>query len=360
MKVERARLILTALSPLHVGCGQDYAPYEYVDTKEENIAVFGTEHLARAIPQEALPRLAEAAQDPDRPERKLQKVISEFRDALLAQEGIRIIPKLARKLPNGVNIRRIERTSFDPLTDAAILPGSSIKGALRTAWLAQHPDLLNVRIPNDPLRLLTIADATASNEARALMFLQRVHKKPLHHNPGSPSSVKYDYLLETIQRRGKFQSELVLRQPEPGARVSGPIPCLAELVAAANAHYKPELEHCLAYLADMRHEYGYGSDWTDWIKTEFVDRDSKEIRDASGATKKVYTYGGLIRKGKGFLLRIGKHGGAESLTLPRQRQIRTKYGMRTATHTMTITANDANEPNKAEPFGWVFVQVQQQ
>ncbi len=27
--------------------------------------------------------------------------------------------------------------------------------------------------------------------------------------------------------------------------------------------------------------------------------------------------------------------------------------------TSSLTANDVNEPNKTEPFGWVFVQVKQ-
>lgn len=359
MKPERIHLVLTALSPIHIGCGQDYAPYEYVDTEDGNVAVFGTGQLMRAIPEQARPRLAKAAQDTDRPERKLQKVIAEFRDALLAQEGIRTIPKLARRLPEGTNIRRIERTGFDPLTDGALLPGSSIKGALRTAWLGRHHDLLRVGIPEDPLRLLAVADAPAANEARALMFLQRVHKKPLHHNPGSASSVRYDYLLEAIQRRGKFQTDLTLRQPERDARVRSQIGSIAELVAAANAHYKPELDHCLAYLADMKRDFGYGNDWANWIDKNINQRTGKAKDSKTGEIREVTTFGGMMAEGRGFLLRIGKHGGAESLTLPGQRQIRTKYGTKTTTHTMTLTANDANEPNKAEPFGWVFVQLVQ-
>jgi len=357
VKSERTRLILTALSPIHVGCGQDYAPYEYVEIEAGNVAVFGTEHLMRAIPEQARPHLAKAAQDPDRPERKLQQVIAKFRDALLAQDGIRIIPKLARRLPDGTNIRRIERTSFDPLTDVALLPGSSIKGALRTAWLGQHRDLLRVGIPEDPLRLLAIADAPARDEARALMFLQRVHKKPLHHEPGSPSSVRYDYLLEAIQRRGKFQAELTLRQPEHGANVRGQIRSLAELVAVANAHYKPELDNCLAYLADMKIGFGYGADWVDWIDKNINQPTGKAKDPKTGEIREVMTFGGMMAEGRGLLLRIGKHGGAESLSLPGQRQIRTKYGTKTTTHTMTLTANDENEPNKTEPFGWVFAQV---
>jgi CRISPR-associated protein Csm5 len=356
MRHERARLILTALSPVHVGCGQDYAPYEYVDTDGANIAVFGSGQLMRAIPESARPRLAKAAQDPVRPEQKLQKLIAEFRDELLTQEGLRLIPKLATRLPDGTSISRIERTSFDPLTDSALLPGSSIKGALRTAWLGRHQELLKVGIPEDPLRMLAIADAPAVKEARALVFLQRAHKKP-HANPGSPSSVRYDYLLEAIQRRGKFQADLVLRQPEPSARVRGNVGNIVELVAAANAHYKPELDSCLAYLADMKRGFGYGADWVTWIDNNINQRTGKAKDPKTGEVREVTTFGGMMAEGRGFLLRLGKHGGAESLTLPGLRKLKTKYGTETATLTMTLTANDTSQPNKVEPFGWVFVQI---
>lgn len=354
MNIERAQLSITLLSPLHIGCGQDYAPYEYLDLGDE-IAVFGTAQIVGAIPAAERHQLIKAANDPNRPDRALGQCIARYKNALLDQPGVRRIPKLATRLPPGTNIRRIERTSFDPLTDAALLPGSSLKGALRTAWLSAHRELLRVAIPEDPLRLLAVADAPASNEARAIMFLQRPHKKPEHNQPGSPSSVRYDYLLEAMQRRGKFQTEIVLRQSAHGADLRQPIPALADLFAAANAHYGDELQQCRRYLADM-HQYAYGADWLDWVGSEF-DRDTKEIRDASGGTKKVYTLGGLLKKGKGFLLRLGKHGGAESLTLPGLRKIRTRYGEKTATFTMTLTANNSQRPQAVEPFGWAFVQI---
>lgn len=354
MNVERAQLSITLLSPVHIGCGADYAPYEYLDLGDK-ITVFGTKQLISAIPAAERHQLIKAANEPNRPDRALSQCIARYKNALLDQPGVRSIPKLATRLPPGVNIRRIERTSFDPLTDAALLPGSSLKGALRTAWLSAHRGLVRVPIPEDPLRLLAIADAPASNESRAIMFLQRPHKMPEHNQPGSPSSVRYDYLLEAMQRRGKFQAEIVLRQPPRGADLLSPIPALADLFTAANAHYGDELTQCRRYLTDMR-QYSYGADWLEWIASEF-DRDTKEVRDASGATKKVYTFGGLIKKGKGFLLRLGKHGGAESLTLPGLRRIRTRYGEKSATFTMTLTANDSQRPQAAEPFGWVFVQV---
>lgn len=348
----RAQLSITLLSPVHIGCGQDYAPYESLDLGNE-IAVFGAEQLLAVIPPQDRHQLAKAAAQPDRPDRAVSQFIKQYKNALLDQPGVRRIPKLAVRQPP--NIKRIERTSFDPLTDAAYLPGSSLKGALRTAWISAHRELLRVAIPEDPLRLLSVADAHAAKEARAIMFLQRLHKKPLHNDPGSNSSVRYDYLLETLQRGGRFQTEIILRQPPRDSGLQSPIPALPDLVAAANGHYGEELRQCRAYLADMA-GYGYGQDWLKWIASEF-DRDTKDVRDANGATKKVYTYGGLIKKGKGFLLRLGKHGGAESLTLPGLRRIRTRYGEKSATFTMTLSANDQQKPQAAEPFGWVFVQT---
>lgn len=354
MTVEHAQLVITLLSPVHIGCGQDYAPYEYLDLDDE-IAVFGPEQLMAVIPATDRYKLTQAASDPSKPVERVRDFIRGYKNALLDQPNVRRIPKLATRLPQGTTIKRIERTVFDPLTDAALLPGSSIKGALRTAWIDAQRELLRVPIPADPLRLLSVADAPANSEVRAIMFLQRPHKKPEHNTPGSPSSVRYDYLLEALQRRGKFQTDIALRQAERGADLRAPIPSLADLIAAANAHYGEEFAKCRAYLADM-HAYQSGQNWLHGIASEF-DQDTKQVRDKQGATKKVYTYGGLIKKGKGFLLRLGKHGGAESLTLPGQREIRTRYGTKKATFTMTLTANDQSDPKASEPFGWVFVQI---
>jgi CRISPR-associated protein Csm5 len=345
------KLKIHILSPVHVGCGQDYAPYEYL-ADVQDVVTFTVEQLMQIIPAAERYKLVQAG-SANNPVEAVKQVIGGYKEKLLNLQGIRRVPNLAT-LPSNVRIKHIERSFFNPYTGVAVLPGSSIKGALRTAWIETNPDLQTIDIPSDPLRLLSITDAPGTKEARAIVFLKRVHKDP-HRNPGSDSSVRYDYLLESIQRGGRFDAELTLRYPHQRATVQGAIPSLNDLVASANQHYGKELQSCRAYLSQMS-GFSYAADWLKWIASEF-DNDTK--KHPVDPQKKVYTYGGLMQKNKGFLLRIGKHGGAESLTLDGRRKIRTKYHKEGTdrTLTMTLMANDSNKPQAAEPFGWVFVQI---
>lgn len=361
MNRERAQLVVTALSPLHIGCDIDYEPTEYLDLSDGKILVFSLEQLAAVLTATDRSNLNVAA-SAQSPHLEIQKLLQPYAEKLKQMQGVRIIEKLCRNPMNWgkrASIRRIQRTAFDPLTERGLLPGSSLKGAIRTAWLAANAgSLLRVSIPQDPLRLLAVTDSFAEQESRALFFLKRPHKAP-HRAPGSQSSVNFDFLLESNKTNTRFRPQIQL-SIDPGAPLTCAIPSLQALIKSINSHYKPEFDKTRSYLEGIS-KY---SEWLKQLKAEFSE-ETKIVRISTGEQKKVYTKLGLMNRDKGFLIRIGKHGGAESLTIPRMRKIKswsprtkTVYNIGETTLTMTLTHNNEDSPELSEPFGWAFVQVQ--
>lgn len=361
MNRERAQLIVTMLSPLHIGCDVDYEPTEYLDLPDGKILVFSLEQLSEVLTATDRSKLIVAA-SAQSPHFEIGRLLKPYAQRLAKMQGVRIIEKLCRNPMNWgkpANIKRIQRTAFDPLTERGLLPGSSLKGAIRTAWLAANTSqLLRVSIPQDPLRLLSVTDSFAEQESRALYFLKRPHKAP-HRTPGSQSSVNFDFFLESNKTNSRFRPQIQL-STESGAQLTCAIPSLQALIKAINSHYKPEFEKTRRYLEGISAD----AEWLKQLKSEFAE-ETKIVRTSTGEQKKVYTKLGLINRDKGFLIRIGKHGGAESLTIPGIRKIKswsprtkTVYSIGESTLTMTLTQNNDNAPELSEPFGWAFVQVQ--
>jgi CRISPR-associated protein Csm5 len=356
------KLKISTLSPVHIGCGKDYEPYEYLEDGQDIVA-FTSEQLMSVIPPAERDQLIWAAMG-DRPLQAVKEFITKYKTPLCGLAGVRRTPKLAQRPKEDTARFPIERSFLDPQTGAAVLPGSSLKGALRTAWLDAKPKLLKVDISTDPLRLLAVTDAFAANDARAIMGINRVHKSP-HSYPGSDTSVssKLKYFLEVIKRGGEFEAELTLRQADKKIQISDPIPSIAELTAAVNWYYLRELYYCKDYIADMKNSahQKYGGEWLEWIASEF---DNDEKVDPNNPAKKSPTLGGWIRKNQTennhyFLLRIGKHSGAESITLEERRNIKVKYkAVSDFPLSMTLTRNDPSKPETAEPFGWIFVRLE--
>ena len=96
----------------------------------------------------------------------------------------------------------------------------------------------------------------------------------------------------------------------------------------------------------------FGKKWISFIEKNLFQTKRESVDPNTGEKKEIPTLGWYVEQGKGFILRVGKHGGAESLTLS-NRRINTRHGPFPHTHTMTLTSNIRDED--AEPFGWIFV-----
>lgn len=398
-------IVISTLSPVHIGCGEDYEPTNYV-IDNQTLHAFDPARLLARLEQRQRDELARALDDRN-PVLAAQRFFFRHREAAIAIASHRIsvaaavaqhyasrVGQVANRELDGaqiINKLEIARTAFNPLSGLPILPGSSLKGAIRTAVLEalrartgrRYPisdqeaarnneaarktremerDLLGGSFETDPLRLVKLADAAfvpgsykarnARGEeiqrerlARCILFQANRKKRPNQF----AARGNIETLVECVpagQPRA-FVSQLVIEQKaNRGDRTPGRQLDFTTLVSACNDFYTHRFEQELA----MLEENGYVS--TSWAQ------------NARNRLQPGGIWGKAIAAGQGFLLRVGRHSGAESVTVdaPRKIKIRKGQGQPAEWHseatTVWLAAAEPEVTSGMWPFGWVFVQAQ--
>ena len=382
--LNRHTLHLTPLSPIHLGTGEDYEPTNYLIHGD---ALY-TFDPARAIlnPDEER-ELHAAAQSGD-----LQHIQRYFRNnpkpyiaaathASSVSKGIaaeyqKNYGEIVQRESKGKNVHnrfQIERTATNPHNHQPYIPGSALKGSLRTALLEQlsadyrgnkptakqathYENELLGSFATDLLRLVKPADLNASGDiATHICYATNHKKKNIIGKDGRPVAGKgVTGRRETIQH-GQYRafsgaltlhSLLLDHQPRlknPEKNLPGePRPDLARLIRAAN-HY-----HLTRYKKENELLLERGLVAPAWQRsTEQLLRQLVPQFDA----------------GKTLLVRLGKNGGAEAKTLEKYAQIKI-MGAKNAKptyekHTKTVWLAAENDKTKRDllPFGWALIEI---
>ncbi len=396
--LESHRIIISTLGPVHVGDGQDIEPGEYL-IKEGVLYEIPHDRLASALtPQQRdqLNRLllqngrnmlvevqrffkdnAESFLPHASHATPVSGEMSEFYEDRLGQ--IQQGPA-RRGGAAGLNKLEIKRQVRNPITQKPYLPGSTIKGAIRTAVL----DALNAgqsprpphsryrdarkeasgylekaligyeKVDQDPFKHLKVSDASwhSSRAPQEIMFAVNRPKN----SGGKASMAQEKGLYNVLECLGPARPQAlkgdIRLEARPGqAGVLGKmIPDVFSLAKLCNRFYQPMLEEELDRLEKRGCYNRYCFDDTkNWANT---------LREVLAGPLKE-----KLAKGKAFLLRVGRHGGAESNTLTGQRHIKIMQGrgekpiFLSAPLTDWLAATHRNEQNALLPFGWILVEV---
>ena len=262
------------------------------------------------------------------------------------------------------NVFPIARTAYRPFDSTPYLPGSSLKGSIRTAWLnhvlSQRGNPLKAedsrdknkartlqerllgyaagKFENDPFRHLGLADAHPEDDVTPppTRVLYAISKKKRLPREGERSPQELKTFLETIPDAlpAAFLGEL---------RLSGKIGW-NELCDACNRFYQPQLKAELAHavLGTL-----LDADWQKLVKSLL----DNELAD-------------LIKARQGFLLRVGRNSGAESVTLDGVRDIKIlgarvegkqTFDFRSKTTEKRFASLSKAGAGNLLPFGWLSV-----
>lgn len=136
--LEAYRLELEALSPVHVGTGEVYPAYAYVPDREaKQVHLLDPAALLLSLPEERRRQyLAKVAQGP----KAAQEILGFlYQEGQLPQEAIlRTVGASTAFFKTLEEATEEAALEWRPLPQSPLgpyLPGSSVKGALRTAWL---------------------------------------------------------------------------------------------------------------------------------------------------------------------------------------------------------------------------------
>ncbi|MCP9469907.1 MAG: RAMP superfamily CRISPR-associated protein [Nitrospira sp.] len=390
------RLLVTPLSPIHIGTGESYEPTNYV-IEGDTLHEFDTSVVVDAL---SAPDHQELSSIVSRtPDDTMLRAVQKFfhdrcrvlaplaRHRIPAQAGVATlyrerVGQIAQQEGRGrrvINQLGIGRTAYNPATRLPVLMGSSIKGAIRTALLDQinngaprlpheqkglhefqgrlfqyyEMERRKMFLQRDPMRLVHISDAAWQGEAglpaAEIVFAVNRKKTPAVDRQGNQRSTKGDsgppQLLECVPAlryrafAGRLNVQLLGDVNKPGQVPAADLRFdLARIVQACNAFYRPILQSEIELLSQR----GFlDADWGNAIN-EMV---SSSLLSGDGV----------------FLLRVGRHSGAESVTLRGVRNIKIKGQGRppdyqnTAT-TVWLAAKERDQPSRLLPFGWALVE----
>jgi len=390
-------LKFTPLTPLHIGADESYEPGNYViDDEAGALYSYDTQAVLAGLTDSDRKQLLSivSGKPDDEMITKVQDFFHSHREKLLAfanqpvpvtkgllRHYLNRIGKTANRESNGrrvINKLEIDRCFYNPVTGHPVLPGSSIKGAIRTAMLdaenqgkstnhRKHGDLqkelLHGSFDTDPFRLISLGDANwqgvNSKPVCEVKFAINCKREPV---------VKDGKLLESqAEIKGLYQL-LECIAPNHYQGFSGSINFLDTQSIKQHASKLPKqnllwtikdvAEKCNAFymhlfineIAAMKKRNYLETDWTQKIESLLADGLLKRL-DANEA----------------FLLRLGRHSGAEALTLDGVRKIKIMQGrdkppINNAKKPITwwLAADDVGSKQGMLPFGWVLVEIDPQ
>jgi len=344
---------LKTFSPIHVGCDEVYEPTGFVmDEKAGQMVVFDPLSFISQMTDDDKLRFSEICSKGTISSileiyKFLQGRTAEGRHIDICQgfvehyhETLDIPVQDKKKVQQELNRFTIERTAFYPGDHRPYIPGSSIKGALRTAYLNSRAEKKKVPTPRgryaakdlekelldggtfdtDPFRLVKISDFRPVGQVKTrVVYAVNEKKMPSKYEARGPYQI-----LEIIQPGALFEGEIAIDTPQTKKSVSSPI-SIQDL-----------LESCARFF-----------------------RKEKNMEDDE--LKRINIHGVQVSDNENmFLVRLGRHSGAESMTIEEHRNIKIMMGRgqkdRYENHATTLwLASEVQKPKIKEnllPLGW--------
>ena len=393
------RLHLTPLSPLHIGCGEDFEPTNYVI---DDGLLYGFDPSRAALNDLQRKQLTDVARRGSLP--GIQRFFRDHAAAFKPHAHV-VMPVCSgvarlyeQRIGKAANVEasgnqvfnklEIERHVYTGALQQPFIPGTSFKGALRTAWLddlnaeqrpqentsrsttAMEKRLLGGDFQTSPLRLLKVADLMPTREPeREVLFAVNRKKREVLGRDGQPLQPKGIAARKDCVLHGQYRLFV--------ADVT--LPALLQHVGANDNKGKPatpQAQQLNAHGAvDMRKLARQSN-------TYHLQRLRRELAvlDGRGLVHPTWknsinllllaqgTLGKKLAAGDAFLVRIGRYGSADSKTLTGEgvASIKIMGGkgqpptFESTTKTVWLAAQTEGDQKHLIPFGWAVVEIDPQ
>jgi len=352
---ETFRCLLQTVSPVHVGCDEIYEPMGFVlDDQTLQLTVFDPfTFLAQMDPEDRkrfsqicaqgtiesileIYKFLQGRKTTGRPIGVSNGFVKHY------HETIAIPLKERQRIQQELNRFTIARTSFNTGDVRPYIPGSGIKGALRTAYLNNRAGakkvheqrgkgaakqleeaILEGSFNSDPFRLVKVSDFRPVGEIKTtIVYAVNEKKIPSRFKARGPYQI-----LDVIEPGARFEGTISVETPEKGANIRTP-DALDRLLKSAVGFYTREKK-----------------------------REDAELKGIGVAPIS------LPDSNSSVPIRVGRHSGAESMTIEGYRNIKInleKGKKRYDDHATTIwLASDNPKPRAKQnlkAFGWAVLQ----
>ncbi|MGC9027518.1 MAG: type III-A CRISPR-associated RAMP protein Csm5 [bacterium] len=370
---ELIKIRLHVFSPVHIGCGEVYEPTSFVvDDQNNKLLFFDPFDFISSLNKSDKEEFSKICTNGNILE--VYKFIKpKFNKSIRHQEvditeelvkeynKIRSLSTYDKKLV--INNFIINRTAYNPQTNAPYIPGSSLKGAIRTAYLnalalentqkyeRNNPkkleeQLLKGEFSTDPFSMIKVSDLVPMTNVKK-RILYAINKKLYSVGSKLYADRGPNQIFEVIYPDSSFEGFINIIKPPPERGIKVPI-TKKSLFVSLNKHYLPLLEKETKKLKDIN----ILSFVIKNIKDRFKDQISK-----NDSLNKCY------------IVRLGQHSGAEAVTIKGYRNIKiTKgrsYNEYKDSPTTIWLASDKKKPEPnlnnqitdLTPFGWAVIEI---
>ena len=381
------KIRLHIISPVHIGCDDVYEPMTFViNERTKKLIAFDPIEFMHSLHGADKERFASICSEGTTASiLKIYKFLSnrevKGREVDVTDDFLKHFNKVKtmpihdnKKITQELNRFSINRTAYNPYTNLPYIPGSSLKGALRTAYLSKlakeynvqkgwerylncneikfdskvynlivkkkvsrklEKDLLHGDFTTDPFRMIKVSDFMPIGDVKTkILYAVNKKKKPSKFDARGPFQI-----LETINGGTVFEGIINVIRPPEKAGIKHSIRA-EELLKAINSFFIPQ-----------------------------VNSENKTIEriDVSPSVVRAINNGFKGRIGKtAFLIRLGRHSGAEAVTIEGNRWIKIMQGKsrppkfsRDGATTIWL-ASETRKPliNKnLIPFGWTVMEI---
>lgn len=377
---------LHIMSPVHIGCDDVYEPTSFViDEKKNKLIEFDPMVFIKSLSPRDRQEFTRICM-----EGSISSIVKMYdfisrkqvkgREVEVANELVAHYKKVKglstnneRNIKQELNQFTISRTAYNPHTNLPYIPGSSVKGAIRTAYLTKlardvgiancwntylqrseletdqnkhhfigkkqvakrlEKDLLSGDFETDPFRMIKPSDFLPVGEIKAkIVYAVNKKKIPAKFDARGPFQI-----IETIKEGTVFEGTIHIQQPQPTAGIENPIQS-KELLKSVHDFYKKIVN----------------------------DEDAVTHTINAGTVNRIISKFNEKQRGESaFLLRIGRHSGAEAVTIEGNRHIKIMQGRDKPPKfsdkgaTTLWLASEISKPNTNNgliPFGWAVMEI---
>ncbi len=234
--LESCRLSLEVVSPLHIGNQESYLAYEYLpDAKSKKVHLLEVARVFGLLSEKERQELLSAIENgPNKAQQVLRRIAAFNKDLLSAAvRTLAASDAFLREIEDAENARQLELRAFIRGLAGPYIPGSSIKGALRTAWL--HKTLNeNEDVFEGKYGVIRRNKVEVKREFWE-KSLRKKPPRPLPDVPPSEAQQAEAQLLHALDAEGKMEATL---DPLQALRVGDSQPVATRLERLAILHLK--------------------------------------------------------------------------------------------------------------------------
>lgn len=353
--IKTYKVELSTITPIHIGTGEDYVPVDYVmkkDADNKNYFYFIRREKFIDYIMDTGKYAEFLAISNDVSFMKINKYIYDnFTEEMIdwkipvSKKVFEIYDKNMSMEVKKNDTNRLEIRSFiqDSFKKNIYIPGSSIKGAIRTAVLNykiknggkafslnHNPrsieierNILNIKEKNnsdDPFRLIKISDFIPESNEKRYSFVDKIINVKSGNDLSEGKGVPI--LMELSLREKKFMGEItVINDASRGDNIN-----INFIIESMNYHYGES-------------SYGFESKTFPNVFNNEIIKIFETVKDETKINNNA------------FLMKIGNHSGAFEVTMEgyRKIKIKTRDGYNESDRQTTIWVNEL----KKLPLGWV-------